>query len=197
MSHPLKQFIEKNAQELFYSLRVYVSKAGISDYRTLDDVTRAVLSDMVVEALNHAERFDPERSPKAWLLGVGANVIRRRQQAVGKHNQREPFVRDLTSVRREQESDAELWDQVVGAVVDGPAVALEMEERVKGMLELVSKDDQRVLRLAILNDLNGEELAGALEVTPGTARVRLHRALQRLRQAWQQREVSSERMRER
>jgi DNA-directed RNA polymerase specialized sigma24 family protein len=40
-----------------------------------------------------------------------------------------------------------------------------------------------VLRLAILHELNIEELAQALGITSGAARVCLHRALNRLRES--------------
>jgi len=53
------------------------------------------------------------------------------------------------------------------------------------MLSLVSKEDQKILRLAILVGMNGVELAQALGTNPGAARVRLHRALGRLQVAWQ------------
>jgi DNA-directed RNA polymerase specialized sigma24 family protein len=43
------------------------------------------------------------------------------------------------------------------------------------------------LRLAVLHDLTGEALAQELGIKPGAARVRLHRALNRLREAWPRR----------
>jgi RNA polymerase sigma-70 factor (ECF subfamily) len=63
--------------------------------------------------------------------------------------------------------------------------ALEADENVRALLANVSADDAHVLRLAILNGLDGEALARELSITPGAARVRLHRALTRLRRAVQ------------
>lgn len=188
MSQPLKQFIEQHAQELFYSLRVYVRNAGITENGTLDDVTRAVLSDVVVEALSHEERFDPDRPAMAWLLRIGANVIRRRRDALGKRSQREPLMDDSRRSTQDTEAATELWKRIAELAVDDPEDVLAMEDRVREMLELVSEDDQHVIRLAVLYELDGQDLAHALGVNPGAARMRLHRALRRLGQAWQQHE---------
>ncbi|MBX3061605.1 MAG: hypothetical protein KF726_01440 [Anaerolineae bacterium] len=48
-------------------------------------------------------------------------------------------------------------------------------------MALVSVEDARLLKLAVLHDLDGDELAQELGITAGAARVRLHRALRRLR----------------
>jgi RNA polymerase sigma factor (sigma-70 family) len=185
--HRLIPFIELNAQTLYSNLRIYVKRSGIAGLSTVDDITRAVLSDVVVEALNHEDRFDPARGgPMAWLLGIGINMIRRRQQALGKRSQREPLLRDLHSARQQQASDEELWDRIANLSIAGPAAELEEEERVQEILGSISEGDRYVVRLAILHGLNGRELAQVLDVKPSTARMRLHRALRRLHQAWQQ-----------
>jgi RNA polymerase sigma-70 factor (ECF subfamily) len=54
---------------------------------------------------------------------------------------------------------------------------------VAALLEHVPVSDREVLRLALIHELDGESLARALGVRPGAARVRLHRALGRLREA--------------
>ena len=83
--------------------------------------------------------------------------------------------------------------------VDGESVRIEARfaegqpQRLAGMagdlvrlnvdvlLAALAPDDEHVLRLAIMNGLDGVSLAKALKITPGAARVRLHRALGRLR----------------
>jgi RNA polymerase sigma-70 factor (ECF subfamily) len=51
----------------------------------------------------------------------------------------------------------------------------------ESMLARCSNEDQTILRLAILEELDGDAVARRLGVPPGTARVRLHRAIKRLR----------------
>jgi DNA-directed RNA polymerase specialized sigma24 family protein len=72
----------------------------------------------------------------------------------------------------------------------GPEKTLESREQVEEMLALVSPDDARVLSLTILHDLDAKHVAGHLGISLGATRVRLHRALRRLRLAWTQSEAS-------
>lgn len=69
----LRQFIEAEAGVLTRTLGFYLSRAGL----TIS--AEELLSEVVVEALKHEERFNPARPPRAWLLGIGANLIRRKQ----------------------------------------------------------------------------------------------------------------------
>jgi RNA polymerase sigma factor (sigma-70 family) len=189
LSDSLRYFIEQNAQMLFNNLRVYVKRSTIATWDTVDDVTRSVLNDVVVEALKHEDRFDPDRGrPIAWLLGIGANVIQRRRQAISKRNHREPNLHDLMNIQQAELSVAELWEQVANLTAADPADQMQEEERLWEILGLVPEEDQHVITLAILHEMNGQELAQALHVNPGAARMRLHRALRRLQQAWQQHE---------
>src|SRR5579884_3267092 len=79
-------------------------------------------------------------------------------------------------------AERDFFDQF--AAYAEPGKKLEEDERVNEMLALVSKEDQEVLRLALLHELDMKTVARILHVTPGTARVRLHRAIHRLRIAW-------------
>jgi RNA polymerase sigma factor (sigma-70 family) len=56
------------------------------------------------------------------------------------------------------------------------------------MIDGLRPDDRNVLELAFLRDLDGEALAKELGIRPGAARVRLHRALLRLRDKMQRRQ---------
>jgi RNA polymerase sigma-70 factor (ECF subfamily) len=76
-------------------------------------------------------------------------------------------------------------------VLASPNFDLETNEQVNLMLAGVAESDRQVLRMAILHELNGDSLARELGVTPGAARVRLHRALNRLRESQIMREWMS------
>ena len=82
-------------------------------------------------------------------------------------------------------SDDDLFDRFAALTPGGddPAAALESDAAVAALLEHVPVADREVLRLALIHELDGESLARALGVRPGAARVRLHRALGRLREA--------------
>jgi RNA polymerase sigma factor (sigma-70 family) len=181
----LRRFIEENTKTLLGTLRVYVVRAGLVDCQGAALAAVELLNEVTVEALTHADRFRPSGQPMAWLLGIAANLVKRKQAGRATRNRREPLVRDLYPRDQAAISEDELFDRLAALDVSDLAQDLEANEAVSAMLALASDDDRRVLRLAVLHDLNGKELAQALGVTPGAARVRLHRALNRLREGWQ------------
>jgi RNA polymerase sigma factor (sigma-70 family) len=180
----LRQFIEMETETLLATLRYYLVRAGLADAQSAALAAVELLNEVVVEALDHADRFRPSGQPMAWLLGIAANLIKRKQFERATRNRREPLVRDLHPGIQDTLSEDELFERLAALSGAEPAPAWESDEAVSDILAHVSKTDQHILRLAVLHDLNGGELAQALGVTPGAARVRLHRALNRLRAAW-------------
>jgi RNA polymerase sigma factor (sigma-70 family) len=180
----LRQFIAGESEALLGTLRYYVVRAGLADGRDAAPVAIELLNEVVVQALEHADRFRPSGQPMAWLLGIAANLIRRRQAERATRDRREPLVRDLCSSAQDGVSEDELFDRVASLAAGGPIADWEANEAASAILAHVSANDRRVLRLAVLHDLNGEGLAQELGIKPGAARVRLHRALNRLREAW-------------
>ncbi len=183
--HRLRQFIEEEADTLISTLRFYVSRAGLApSLRAAGIVADEVLNETVAEALEHAERFRSDGQPRAWMLGIAANLIKRRQSNLAKRNRREPLARDLVSRSQDALSEDDLFDRLAALGTENPADQIEHEQEVMRLLAPLSKADQEVVRLAVLHELDGRMLAQALGIKPGAARVRLHRALARLRKAW-------------
>lgn len=184
----LRQFVEDESVSLLGTLRVYVVRANLATTpRAVNAMASELLNEVVAEALEHADRLRPDGQPRAWMLGIAANLIKRKQAERAKRNHREPLVRDLYSDPYNTMSDDDLFDRfaafVAGNSADNPARRFEEDEQVSAMLAHLSEDDQRVVRLAVLNELDGRALAHELGIKPGAARVRLHRALGRLREA--------------
>lgn len=178
----LRQFIETEAESLVGILRYYLFRAN-TDGDSLETAASELLNEVVIEALQHEARFEPTGQPRAWLLGIAANLIKRRQVETARRNQREPLVRDLYPTLEGDLSDGELFDRVanlVGMTED----ELDTNSQVAALLRPLSPDDQHIIRLAILHGLDGDMLAHELGIHPGAARVRLHRALNRLRTAY-------------
>ncbi len=170
----LRQFIEDESPVLTRTLGFYLNRAGLTVSAS------ELLNEVVVEALKHEDRFNPARQPRAWLLGIAANLIRRKQAELARLNRREPLARDLYP--GDEPSDDEVFDWLAAFGGVETLEALEANEAAQAILASVSAEDAHILRLAILSGLDGEALARELGVTPGAARVRLHRALNRLRQ---------------
>lgn len=178
----LRQFIERESNALLGTLRIYLLRAGLDHHgQPLDAAAAELLNEVVREALRHEHRFRPSGQPRAWLLGIAANLIRRWQAESFRRERREPLVRDLAPQVEAGFSEDELFDHLAALAESAAVDGTEGDGEMLALLDALAPDDARVIRLAILNGLNGEVLAAELGVTPGAARVRLHRALKRLR----------------
>ena len=187
-------FVQTNLVPLLGAIRLYVYRSGLAQGTAVPAVAADVLQDVVVEALSHADRFDPERQPMAWLLGIAVNIVRRRKaQRSSLHRRELPITIYVDECNPEIDvGESEVYERLGAHVLEGPETLVEANEQAETLLSMVSPDDQRVLRLAVLGGASGETLARALGTTPGTARIRLHRALQRLRSALAQRTEQDE-----
>jgi DNA-directed RNA polymerase specialized sigma24 family protein len=72
----LRAFIEAEADRLLGILRHYLVRANLTDQRGATLGATELLNEVVVEALEHADRFRPSGQPMAWLLGIAANLIK-------------------------------------------------------------------------------------------------------------------------
>lgn len=183
-THLLMEFMQDNMQSLLGTLHAYVQRFGLASGKAVQGVALEVLQETVVEALAHADRFIATGQPVAWLLGIAVNVIRRKKVEEAKRYRRELLFYRLTEHYPELATESDLLDQLTPSTHEETAQAVEANEQAEALLSLVSAEDQQLLRLAILEDYERGALAQKLGVTPGTARMRLHRALRRLRSAW-------------
>lgn len=183
----LRQFLQEHTTSVKKILCTYVLRMGLARGENVRLVADEAFQDAVLEVLAHGERFMSVAQPRSWFLAVAANILKRKRASFAKRYRFEVLVSDLAADSREL-SQADLLEQLTLACAPGPEQTLEAREQVEEMLALVSIEDAQVLRLALLHDLDSQSLADYLGINIGTARVRLHRALKRLRQAWQQHE---------
>jgi RNA polymerase sigma factor (sigma-70 family) len=180
----LSRFIEKQADEILPTLRFYVLRAGLAQGGQAAQLASELLDELTVAALEGADRFQAERGARAWLLGIAANLIRRKQAALSRLERREPLAGDL-AVRADGVLDEDsFFDLLAAQDGENPERRLLEDEGFRRRLQRLNPGDQQMLRLAVVAGFNGQDLAAALGVSPGAARVRLHRALQRLRLSW-------------
>jgi RNA polymerase sigma-70 factor (ECF subfamily) len=168
-------------------LRAYVRKANlVSDYDDeLQNVALEVLNEVYIEALKTVTHFDPARSLKAWLLGIAQNLIRRKREELIKRQRREITIGELEYERKQQAPDEDPLEQIAALLKvkseARPESQVEDMEQVDYLLSLVSEPYRKVLRLAYLEDKDGEALAEVLGCSYDAALVRLHRARKQLR----------------
>lgn len=182
----LAEFLTGNIPSLLGILRSYVQRMGLARGEEVAAAAVDVLQEVVVEALDHADRFNPTGQPMAWLLGIGTNVIKRKKVELARRSWRELFIGDLSLEQQEPLSEDDLFDEISVCTSAGPEEDFEANEQAMLLLSLVSPEDQQLLFLAFLYGFEREALAKKLGITPVAARVRLHRALHRLRLAWRE-----------
>ncbi|MBN8621280.1 MAG: sigma-70 family RNA polymerase sigma factor [Anaerolineae bacterium] len=182
VKHSLRRFIEHESEAMLGTLRYYLSRAGLAGRgEPLDSAARELLNAVVVEALSHEERFRASSQPRAWLLGIAANLVRRQQTELAQRDRREPLLRDLHPALEESMSDDELFDWIAEVAAVASPDDLDTHDELSRLLTELMPQDARIVRLAIFNGLDGAALARELGISAGAARVRLHRALNRLR----------------
>jgi RNA polymerase sigma-70 factor (ECF subfamily) len=169
------QFMAQEAASLLPTLRHYVQKFGLAKgYTQMRDTAEDVLQDVIVEALKEPERLAGIRVPRAWLLRIAVNVIRQRLD--------KPEFRHK-AVPPEVAEENRLFDRLVEA---GATTADKVENNLafENMLALAPAANREILRMTFEERLSGEEIAERLGVKPSTARSRLRRALNQLRENW-------------
>ncbi len=182
--HYLRQFLQENAPLLLGIIRSYIVRMGLAQgTAAIQSLATEVLHEATLEALAHADRLNTVSQPRAWFLAIASNILKRKRDEAMKQSRREVLVSDL-QLASDTPGESEFFDSLSNYVQPGPEGAFEENEQVREMLALVAPDDQKVLRLALLHDLDTCGVARALGITPGTARVRLHRAINRLRKVW-------------
>ena len=181
----LREFFHHEAVLLLPHLRRYVRQAGLASDREVTEVATDLLQDVVVCALRCAEDFDVSRAPRPWVLGIACNLIKQRRVALAKQRRRSASTPDHPVGERAADLasvPASVFDRLAAAGED-PEHALFGRRQVDAYLACLAENDRVVVQHAVLHGMDGEELAAALHTTPGAARVRLHRALNRLRAA--------------
>jgi RNA polymerase sigma-70 factor (ECF subfamily) len=185
----LRAFLQEHAAQLQAIIRAYVLRGGVAYGDAAQTVAQEIFQDAVLEALSHADRLDPNIQPRAWFLSIAINLIKRRRADEAKRSRREVLLGDVSAGLPEEQTEGELFAGLARAFAPGPEQIVVSREQAQEILGLVSSSDARVLRLAVVQGLNTELLARELGVRPTAARVRLHRAIHRLRTAWHLRET--------
>ncbi len=188
----LRWFLQENAAQLQAIICGYVAKMGLATGAHIQAVAAEVFQDAALEALAHADRFHPQMQPRAWFLAIAANILKRYRASVAKRARFEVLVGSLAR-RSELEPEQDVLDRLMACGAPGLEQAVTANEGARELLALISPQDAQLLKQALIDGWDARMLASMMGVSPGTARVRVHRALSRLRKAWQQSEQRKER----
>lgn len=175
----LLKTLQEESQTLHNIVRSYVVRMGLASAIAADATTEEIINEMVIAALKSADSYDPTRRPIPWLLGIAIRRIQRCLAQNKRHNEREIAVRDLYPASQDLHSDDELFERF-SRIVTHPN-RIESQEQLEILLAPLSESDREILQLAVLQDLDSVTIGKQLAISPTTVRVRLHRALKRLR----------------
>jgi RNA polymerase sigma-70 factor (ECF subfamily) len=141
-------------------IRSFVARATC-DAEDVDDLVHSIF----LAAAKSAGRYDGRPSCRPWLIGIAAQLLRRRRQSFGR------FLAVLSSLRG------------VRAMAADPRPAMQARSDVERTLGRISAAKRITLLMAEVEGLSCAEIAAALGVPIGTVWTRLHAARRELRRA--------------
>jgi RNA polymerase sigma-70 factor (ECF subfamily) len=148
-------------------VRRFVARAT-SDADDVDDLVHATF----LAAAKSAGRYDGRPSCRPWLIGIAAQLLRRRRQSIGR------FLAVLSALRGVQATGAD------------PRPLLQARSDVERALVQISEAKRITLLMAEVEGLSCAEIAAALGIPIGTVWTRLHAARRELRRALEDRDAS-------
>jgi RNA polymerase sigma-70 factor, ECF subfamily len=149
-------------------LRGFIARAT-GDAHDVDDLVHATF----LSAAQSAARFDGRASCRPWLIGIAAQLLRRRRRAVGR------FVSVLAALKHTLQAASD------------PRQALQARTEIERALAQLTEPKRITLLMAEVEGLSCEEIAQALEIPIGTVWTRLHAARRELRRAMSDEGASS------
>lgn len=138
------------------------------------DLAEDVASETFLTAFDRRHRYDTSRDDaRPWLFGIASNLVSRHVRTESRR------YRALARAGEREAGSLDGHDDLVAGRLDAAAVRGRLAEALGRLPEPV----RAVLLLVAWAGLNQQEAAVALGIPPGTARSRLHRARQEMRQA--------------
>jgi RNA polymerase sigma factor (sigma-70 family) len=164
--------VDPAAFEAFY--RTHVEAVERFVVRRVSDPHRAadLTADVFLAAIESADGYRPSRGkPIAWLYGVARHVLAADRR---RHGRELDATQRLNGRRLLEEDDIARMEERIDAEAQAGELYLAMDH--------LSDSERAVLELVSMDGLTVQDAARALGIRPVTARVRLHRARQRLHQ---------------
>jgi RNA polymerase sigma factor (sigma-70 family) len=166
----------KRTPERFAAIfdRHYQDIYGYVAKRLGPDLAEDVASETFLIAFDRRHSFDPSRGEvRPWLYGIASNLAARHVRAETRRYRALAKAGGRDAAEQPSDTDA------VAGRLDAAAVRGRLAEALRRLPEPV----RAVLLLVAWAGLNQQEAAVALGIPAGTARSRLHRARQEMRQA--------------
>lgn len=158
------------AFETFY--REHIAMVGRFVARRVDNPHLAadLTADVFLAAIDSAGKYRPSSgSPGGWLVGIARHVV------AGEYRRQHRSRNAVDRIRGRALLDPDATDRIVERI-DAEHDARELYHA----LAVLPRRDRALLELVAIDGLSVTEAAAVLGVSPGAARVRLHRSRTRL-----------------
>lgn len=161
---------DPEAFEQFYREQLPLVRRFVA--RRVDDPQLAadLTADVFLAAIAHAGDYRPERgSPSGWLIGIARNLV------AGEYRRQHRHRTALGRIEGRRLLDPDATERIVERI-----------DAERGCRELIAelaelpRRDRALVELVAVDGLAVAEAAAVLGLTPGAARVRLHRSRVRL-----------------
>lgn len=179
----LDQTFEKDHSVLLNIISSYVGKQIItSNWQETREVAHEIFVEVYIEAIRSIEKFDSSRPPRAWLLGIALNMIKRKKVERAKEFSRGAQQMEA-SLSDDEQSEAEAFDRLAAASRHYHELVspLEKQHALDEILSGVSESDREIIWLSVVCGLQSETIGTQLNISAPAARKRLQRALEKLR----------------
>ena len=138
--------------------------------------------EIFLRAFHGLKRFKADSAFRTWLYRIVVNVCITRMQKLAREREQGQRYRDELTDQIEQRSTAatakldpsQTWGEAIA--IGGP---------VGAALDSLAEGDRTILILRLVSELSLQELADALEISLSAAKMRLTRAQDRLKEAYQ------------
>lgn len=166
--------VRRYERELYGYLRRYLND---------DALAEDVFQNTFVQVFLKRRQYEPGRPVKPWLYAIATN------QAIDalRRQNRHPTLSLDQANDRDAEGECPAWLDGMEATGPGPLDLLttqERAERVKASVERLPELLKPVLLLAYYQGLKYREIADLLGIPVGTVKSRLHAAIARLQEIW-------------
>jgi RNA polymerase sigma-70 factor (ECF subfamily) len=163
-------------RELYGYLRRYLGDADLAE-----DVFQNTFLQLVVKI----GQYEPGRPVRPWLYTIATNQA---IDALRRHGRHQALSLDR---HREESTNGEAHSLMESLPSDAPgpsdhAEGLELSERVRASVDRLPDFLRQVLILAYYQGLKYREIADMLGIPVGTVKSRLHAALVRLHEMWEE-----------
>jgi RNA polymerase sigma factor (sigma-70 family) len=179
----LERFLAQEHTDLLRVLKTYARKI-YSTPGEREENARELLTQTAKVLLEKAPEFDLTQSPRPFFMRIASNIIKQMIEERGKSFQRHISVDSTRDIEREGEF-TDLWERLAisGRPGNDPAKTTVGELWVAETLSHLSESDRKLIEMSVINTMSGEEIAEILGINHGAVRVRISRAMEKLRKA--------------